>query len=369
VLAVNVPVMRDGKTPRQIVDYYREVMRRIRELPGVVSVAVSSAVPWRDRQEFTVEFAVDGRVQFTVEFAVDGRVPAADEEHPHASYEVVSPGFFATLGLNLIEGRDFTDADRSGGEPVAIVSAKLAQKMFPKGDALNHYVGWSDPLLKFAPGFQTQPRRIVGIVPDIDNSHLVSVPTMAVYHPFAQDAFGSPGRLVVDARSDPYALVQPITRITRTLSADQPVERAKTLEDIRTDVLSPERLNAAVSGVFAGVSLLIAVVGVAGVLAFSVSGRMREFGIRLAVGSAPRHLLMRVIGEGAAMAVGGLVLGLGCGYVLAQVAGSFLGELKMPGVLPVVGSALVLLGAAVTASAIPALRAARVDVTQALRAQ
>jgi ABC-type antimicrobial peptide transport system permease subunit len=153
------------------------------------------------------------------------------------------------------------------------------------------------------------------------------------------------------------------------MSADQPVEGAATLEDIRAEVLSPERLNVMVSGVFAGVALLIAVVGVAGVLAFSVSGRIREFGIRLAVGSQPRHLLMRVMAEGAAMAIGGLAVGLACGYWLAQLAATLVGDLKMPGVLPVAGSALVLLLAAVTASAIPARRAARVDVIQALRTE
>ena len=155
----------------------------------------------------------------------------------------------------------------------------------------------------------------------------------------------------------------------RSLSADQPVEHAATLEDIRADVLSPDRLNVAVFGVFAGVALLIAVVGVAGVLAFSVSGRTREFGIRLAVGSQPRGLLMRVIGEGAAIALGGLAFGFACGYGLAQLAGTFLGDLKTPGLLPVAGSALVLLLAAVIASAVPAARAARIDVIQALRTE
>jgi ABC-type antimicrobial peptide transport system permease subunit len=111
------------------------------------------------------------------------------------------------------------------------------------------------------------------------------------------------------------------------------------------------------------------VVGVAGVLAFSVSGRTREFGIRLAVGSQPRNLLIRVVAEGAAMAIGGLAVGLACGYGLAQLAGTFLGDLKMPDVLPVAGSAFVLLLAAVIASVIPAARAARVDVMQALRTE
>src|SRR5262249_39389268 len=155
-----------------------------------------------------------------------------------------------------------------------------------------------------APGGPPQARRIIGIAPDIDNAHLVSLPALTVYHVLGQDqSIG--GRLLIDAQADPYALVQPVTRIIRGLNADHPVERAQTLEDIRAEVLSPERLNAAVSGVFAGVAMLIAVVGIAGVLGFSVSGRTREFGIRLAVGSAPRSLLLRVIGEGAAIAIGG----------------------------------------------------------------
>lgn len=355
VLAVNVPVIRDGRTPNQIVEYYREAMRRIRVLPSVQSVALSSAVPWRDQN------------QFILEFSADGRVPAAEEKRPHAYAAVISPGLFSTLGLPVLAGRDFNEADRDGSEPVALVSQSLAETMFPNGDALNHYVLWTDPMLKYSPAARPVSRRIVGIVPDIDSRNFVPKPTMTIYHCFAQDESNMGGRLLVDVRSDPYALVQPITRTIRQLYADQPVERARTLEDIRAEVISPERLNVVVSGVFAAVSLLIAVVGVAGVLAFSVSSRTREFGIRLAVGSAPRHLLLRVIAEGAAMATGGLALGFASGLGLAQLAGSVVGGLKMPGVLPVAGSALILLIAAITASALPALRAARVDVMQALR--
>jgi len=357
VLAVNVPVMRDGKTPGEVVDYYREATRQIRQLPGVLNLAVGTAVPWRDR---------DGT--FAPQFAVDGHIPAPGEDHPRANFQVISPAFFATLGLPLIEGRDFDESDRNGGEPVAIVSASLAQRMFPDSSALNHHVLWTDPLLKFAP-IKVVSRRIIGIVPDIDNTNLAPRPTMTIYHPFDQEQLLGGGRLMVHARTDPYSLVKPITQIMRKLSADQPVEDAATLNDIRARVLSPERLNAMVSGVFAGVALLIAVVGVAGVLAFSVSGRTREFGIRLAVGSQPRNLLLRVIAEGAAMAAGGLILGFIGGYWLGQLAGSFLGDVKMPGMLPVAGSAVVLLLAAAIASAIPAARAARIDVIQALRTE
>jgi predicted permease len=358
VLAVNVPVMREGKSPQQVVDYYREATRRIRALPGVQNVAVGSAVPWRDTDN-----------NFTLQFSVDGHVPATGEEQPRAGFQVVTPAFFATLGLPVLEGRDFDDGDRNGREPVAIVSESLARRMFPNGDALNHHVLWTDPILKFASGLRIEPRRIIGVVPDIDNTNLEARPTVSVYHPFDQEQFLIGGRLLVHVASDPYGLVKPITGIMRKLSADQPVEHAATLEDIRAEVLSPNRLNVVVSSVFAGVALLIAVVGVAGVLAFSVSGRTREFGIRLAVGSQPRHLLIRVIAEGAAMAIGGLAVGVGCGFWLAQLAGTFLGGLKMPGALPVAGSALVLLVAAVIASVIPAAKAARVDVMQALRTE
>src|SRR5258708_797811 len=306
VLAVNVPVMRDGKTPAQIAEYYGDAMRQIREFPEVTNVAMG-AVPWRDTGDFRLEFSPDGHV------------PTAGEQQPIATSAVVSPGFFATLGLPVIEGRDFTDADRDGAEPVAIVSEILARQMFPNGEALNHHVMWTDPMLKFAPGGKPQARRrIVGVVPDIDNRNLVPKPRMIVYHPLAQEQLFLPGRLLVQARSDPYSLVQPITRVLRKLSADQPVERASTLEDIRAEVLSPEKLNATVSGVFAAVALLVAVVGVAGVLTFSVSGRTREFGIRLAIGSQPRDLLMRVIGAGAAIAGVGPVAGALCGVLGCQ---------------------------------------------------
>ena len=190
---------------------------------------------------------------------------------------------------------------------------------------------------------------------------------MTVYHPLRQE-FGG-GRLFVHASGDPYALVPPITRIIRELSADQPVEHAATLDDVRAEVLAPDRLNAFVFGGFAGVALLIAVVGVAGVLAFSVSARTREFGVRLAIGSTPRHLLARVLSEGAAIAVFGIVAGAAGGYVFAKVAAAYIENVQMPGALPLAAAAGVLVGAAVAASFMPAARAARVDVVQALRSE
>ena len=160
-----------------------------------------------------------------------------------------------------------------------------------------------------------------------------------------------------------------MTRVIREISAEQPVERAATLEDVRAEVLSPERLNAFVFSGFAGIALLIAIVGVAGVLAFSVSARTREFGVRLAIGSAPRRLLASVLSEGVQIAAIGIAAGAAGGFVLARMATRFITGVQLPGLLPVVGATAVLMAAAIVASLMPAARASRVDVLQALRSE
>ncbi len=356
VLALNVPVVSYQRTPQELSVFYKEAIRRISELPGVERVAVGTVVPWRDAGAFGPGF----------EFSVAGYRKENGEEDPRARFRTISPGFFASLGVPIIAGRDFTEADRSDGEKVVIVSQSLARRMFPNQDALNRSFMWTDPVMKFI-DVSTAPRRIVGIAADIDDENVVPGPALSVYHPFEQEIGG--GRLFVHARSNPYALVPSITRIIRELSAEQPVERPATLEDVRAEVLAPDRLNALVFGGFAGVALLIAVVGVAGVLAFSVSARTREFGIRLAIGSAPRHLLTRVLGEGAVIAGAGIVAGAAGGIALTRVAGSYIQNVQIPGALALAGAATILVCAAVLASLMPAARASRVDVIQALRSE
>jgi len=357
VLAINVPVISYERTPEQIVNFYREAIRRITELPGADRVALGTVVPWRDAGSFGPGF----------QFSAEGHVHGPGEEDPRAQFRTVSPGFFASLGVPIIAGRDFNDADRRGSEPVVVVSQSLAQRIFPNQDAVNRHLSWTDPVMKFI-DVSTAPRRIVGVAADVDDENVVPGPAVTVYHPFGQEAIWG-GRLFVHARGNPYALVAPITRIIREMSTEQPVERAATLEDVRAEVLAPDRLNTLVFGGFAIVALAIAVVGVAGVLAFSVSGRTREFGIRLAIGSQPRQVLTGVITEGAAMAAAGVVAGAASGLILAQLARSYFQDVRMPGAVPVIASAVVLLAAAVIASMLPAARAARVDVMQALRSE
>jgi predicted permease len=354
VLAVNVPVVSYTRKPEEVSRFYKEAIRRISELPGVERVALGTVVPWRDPGFFAAQFTVEGYRK------------ANGEEDPRARFRTVSPGFFDALGVRLVAGRDFNEGDRADGDKVVIISESIARRMFPGMDAVNRHLMWTDPVTKFI-GVSTGPRRIVGIAADMDDENLVPEPAMTVYHPMSQEMNG--GRLFIHAKLDPYTLVPSVTKVIRELASDQPVERAATLADIRAEVLAPNRVNALVFGGFAGVALLIAVVGVAGVLAFSVSARTREFGIRLAVGSTPRHLLARVLREGATIGVIGIVSGAIGGLLLARIVGSVVTDVQIPGVVPIVGAAAVLVVAAIVASLTPAARASRVDVVRALRAE
>jgi ABC-type antimicrobial peptide transport system permease subunit len=352
-----VPVTMYGRSESQIREFYRQVQARVGAVAGVERVAVASAVPWRDLgplERLTFSFRIDG----------ERRDEAGDD--PRAKFRSVSPGYFAALGLPLKAGRDFNADDDQDSERVVIISESLAATLFPGRTALNRHLLWTDGVMKFI-GVSPEPRRIVGVVPDIDDEHVAPGAAFNVYHPFEQRVSG--GRLFVHTRTDPYALVPEITKIVRTLAEDQPIEQAATLTDIRAEVLAPERLNTVVFGVFAAVALAIAVIGVAGVLAFSVSARTREFAIQMAIGSHWTNILTGVLKSGAAMAGTGIAAGLIGGYLVARIAVRYIDQMQLPGGIAIAGAAIVLLVAAIAASIVPAARAARVNVIEALRAE
>jgi predicted permease len=354
VVVFDMPTPATGVFGPKVVAFYDEAMQRIDALPGVDGVAAGTFTPWRDSGGMP-----------DLQFTAEGYTPADGEENPHARMRVVSAGYFDVLGLPLIAGRDFNDGDRLDGAPVAIVSQSLAQRLFANGDALNRTLRWTDPMAKLF-GID-QPRRIVGIVADLDDENILRSPALTVYQPMRQ--LGLAERLFVRTTADPDALIAPVTRTIREIAPEQAVERAATLEDVRAEVLSPERLNAFVFSGFAGIALLIAVVGIGGVLAFSVSARTREFGVRMAIGSAPRQILGRVLSEGLTIAGIGVASGAAGGFVLARLAAGLFGEVELPGAAPAAGAAAVIAAAAAFASLVPAARAARVDVVQALRSE
>jgi predicted permease len=348
VLAIDVPTSATAVYEPTRAAFFPEATRRLGELPGVQGVASGLVVPWRDR-------SFSNRIPISVE----GYQPADGEERPMAQLRVVSPGFFGVLGVPILAGRDFTDAERGD---VAIVSQSVARRMFPNADALNRGVSLPDGTAK--------PRRIIGIVADVDDQNVVQEPTLTIYEPILGGVMGRlANRLFVRAAGDPYRLVPSVTRVIREVSADQAVERPATLEDVRAEVLTPERLNTFVFSALGGIALLIAVVGVAGVLAFSVGARTREFGVRLAIGSTPRELRTGVFRDGVRIAAFGIAAGAAGGYVVVRVAENALGTVQLPGVVPVLGAAAVLIVAAAVAALMPAMRVSRVDVLQALRSE
>jgi len=357
VLIADLPLVSDGRTPQQVAQFYREAQRRVGALPGVESAATAMWAPWLERRY----------LNFTFQFAVEGRKGESGTDDLRARFRFVSPGYFATLGIPLLQGRDFTEGDRKDSELVVIVSKSIAQQLFPGQEALNRHIMWTDPLVKVA-GISPNALRIVGVMADLDDANILPQHNLTIYQPFAQGPlFGA--CLLVRAGKDPSALIPAVTKTIRAAAATQPVEHAGTLEDVRTAVLANDRVNAVVFGGFAILALVISVVGIAGVLAFSVSWRAREFAIRLAVGAQPRRILTSVLIEGATAAAIGIAAGGMVGWALSRVAGNYVAELKLPGPIPLIGSAAVVVGSAVLASLVPAARAARVDTVQAFRAE
>jgi len=357
VLAVNLPVMTDGRTPEQVSEFYQEVQRRVATLPGVEHVSASFTTPWRDAHSLGLNFS----------FAIQGAQRENALDDPRARFRPISSGFFETMGVPILEGRDFDERDRKSAERVVIISQSVAGQLFPGQDPVNRELRWTDPVMKFI-GTSVEPRRIIGVVPDLDDQDLIPSAAMTIYQPSELEGWYGQ-RLFVRAKNDPYALIPAINHEIHEIAADQPVEHANSLEDIRAEVMTPDRLNAVVFGGFASLALLISIVGVAGVLAFSVSGRTREFGIRLALGASPRNVLADVLLEGLVIAVIGVTTGVVAGVFSVRAIARYTADFQMPGALPLIASAALILAAGLIASALPAARAARVDVVQALRSE
>lgn len=361
VLAFNLSVVPAGRTADQTRAFYRDVQRRLSELAGVDQAAVGSNVPWRDLSMVGGPSRLNprpGGMQFTLE-------GATYDENRRARGRAVSAGFFSALGIPILAGREFNAEDTNTAERVVIISANMARTFFPGQDAVNRHLMWTDNVATFV-NLSPAPRRIVGVVADIDDEKVDPQAVMAVYHPIEQEFQG--GRVFVRTRADPYSLVPAIEKVIQELSG-QRVEQAATLDDLRTEALTSERLNTLVFGAIAAVALVISIVGIGGVLAFSVSGRTREFGVRLAIGSPRGGLLMKVLGEGAVMAAAGVAAGLVLGWVVTTAISAYTPGLQLPGILPLAGAIVLLFVATIAAALIPAARAASIDPIVALRAE
>ena len=315
VLAIDVPLSVTRASPTQHDPaFFPEVTRRIGELPGVHGVAFGLVVPWRDR-------SFSNRIQFSVE----GYQPADGEESPTAQLRVISPGFFGVLGVPILSGRDFTDEDRATPtrrhRQPECGAAPVPRRRRGQSTSVVDRNGQAAPHRRHRRGRGRSERRA--------GAHADDLPTNSRWD------HGTTGQPPVCPRRRRPPRARPVGDAHHPRDLRRPGGGATaTLEDVRAEVLTPERLNTFVFSALGGIALLIAVVGVAGVLAFSVGARTREFGVRLAIGSTPRELRTGVFRDGVRIAAFGIAVGAAGGYALVRVAEGFLGRCNCPARCP-----------------------------------
>jgi predicted permease len=333
-------------------DRYDRMRREIRALPGVIEVGIGSTMPLRNSQ-------------IDLEIKAEGKSPAAGEAAPRADLRTASPEYFRAAGVPLLAGREFSSTDRLGSSRVVIINQTLADRFFAGEDPLGQRIAWTGEVLRFTP-ISGDWRTIVGVVGTTQDGGLDAAPGPVMFMPFAQElAIG--GGLVIRADSNVSALASASTRIVRRIAPTSPIENVMTVAQIKDQSVSPRRLNAELISSFGILAVIIAAVGIAGVLAFSVSARTNEIGIRMSLGADSGRVQRMILWEGGVL----LAIGLGLGVAGAFFAGGVIRGLLF-GVPPhdpttLIGVAVMMGAIGLGACWIPALRAARVDPAITMR--
>jgi predicted permease len=349
-----VPVDFGAQPPQVAIARYEQMRDEIASLPGMVEVGVGSTVPLRT-------------AGFQLEVKAEGRAIAPNEPMPQAEYRTASPEYFRAAGIPVLSGRIFSSTDRPGSASVVVLNKALADRLFPNQDPIGRRVAWTGEVLKFI-GISDAWRTVIGVVGNTKDGGLDAEPMPVMFLSFSQGDYPT-GGFVMRTRSDPATLTPAVTRIVRRIAPQLPIERVLTLNQIRDESVGPRRLNAQLVGSFGMLALIVAAIGIAAVLAFSVSARTAEIGIRMSLGADASRVHRMVLSEGGALVALGLTLG-----VLGALALSRLMQGLLFGVAPhdpMTLAMVVVLMAVVGIGAcwVPALRAARIDPGIALRSQ
>jgi len=330
--------------------FFKALLEKVEGLPGVKSAAAVSILPLRSN-------FLNMRVNVGP-FQIDGQPPAQLGQEPSADFRVVTRGFFEAMSIPLVSGRTFTEQDTKDKPQVILINETMARRYFPNQDPLGKR-------LSILPS-TSAPREIVGVVKDVKLQSLSSQIEPGVFIPYSQDSWPRMN-LVVRTLTDPAAMSAAIMQEVLAIDKDQPVANVQTMRRVISDSVMPQRLSMALLGAFAGLAMVLAVVGIYGLTAYSVSQRTREIGIRMALGAQQSDVLRMVLRKGMIIAMVGIGLGmLGAIVVTRGLSGLLYGVTATD---PVVfgGVALLLLAAAVLASYVPARKATRVDPMEALR--
>jgi predicted permease len=340
--------------PGPVIANYQRMRDRVAALPGVTFAGLGISVPLRHA----------GGLR---EVRLENQTATAATPAPQAAFRTADPGYFGAVGVPLVKGRLFEKTDDQSAPPVAIVSRSLAKRLFGSQEAIGQFISFTPTPNRPNPPTDAW-RAIVGVVGDVRDAGIESDPTPAVFVPFVQS--GMPfASLLVRTSSDPASLRRAVIKAIQEASPKQPLGTVTTLEEIRDETIGPRRLNALFVTSFAGLAFLIAIVGVAGVLAASVRSRTNEFGIRMSLGAGPERLRRLVLGEGGLLILLGIGVGSAGSFFAARALQSLLFGVAVHDPVTFVGAAALLAGVGVAACLGPAKRAARVDPAVALRAE
>ena len=331
--------------------FYHELTQRVRALPGVQSASAALPLPLSG-DRLTISFGIEGR-------------PVAPQDAPSADLFIAEPNYFRTMGITLLNGRDFDERDQHSSTPVAIVSDAFARQYFPGENPIGK---------RIMPGISTwdhddsKMSEIVGVVSDIRHRSLNAEPKPAYYVPQAQIPF-SEMTIMLKTTNDPHALVTSVTREVQTLDADVPVFNIKTMDEYMSASVAQPRFNTTLLSIFAAVALVLTVIGLYGVMSYAVAQRTNEIGIRMALGAQAGNVLALIVKDGVKMVGVGLVIGLAGAFALTRLLSSLLFGVTTRDPATFLAIAVLLSVVAMLACYVPAWRATRVDPLEALRCE
>ncbi|HEX8458967.1 MAG TPA: ABC transporter permease [Pyrinomonadaceae bacterium] len=332
--------------------FYNELLARLENVPGVKSAAVTTNLPlYQQGNSITMSF--EGRPD-----------PAPGQgKRPAIATRVVSPDYFQTMGITLLQGRGFTNEDKVDSPAVAVINETMARRFWPNQDPTGK---------RITPGSlsSTDPNdwiTVVGVARDVRQFELVADPKPQMYLSYVQAGFFAPNDLVVSTDLEPLSLAPAVRKTVWEVDKDQPVSKIRTMEEIVSESVARQRFSMMLLGLFAALALVLAAVGIYGVMSYSVAQRTREFGIRMALGARRGDVLRLAVGHGLKLVLIGIAIGLGAAFLLTRVMSSLLYGVSATDPLTFISISLILISVALLASLIPALRATKIDPIDALR--
>jgi predicted permease len=338
------------QTSQEQTEFYRETIDRVRALPGVLSAGSVLSLP--------INFAINGDLIF----AIEGRTRVPGEE-THGGYQLASSDYFGTLGIPLLRGRVFTAADNEDAFGVAVVNQAMADLYWSDEDPIGQRVTWNNP-----ENADATWSTIVGIVGNTRHRGLDEPPRPEIFQPYMQAPM-TVMTLVVRSEMDVAGLTSAIRNSVLEVDPSQPIYSVLSMEQVLSNSLGSNRFNMYLLAIFAATAILLAGVGLYGVLSFSVAQRSNEIGIRMALGAQAGGVIGRVIKEGFWLTVAGLVIGSGAAIGLTRLMASMIHGVSATDPMTFVLGSVLLIGITLVASWIPALRAAKVGPMEVLRAE